>query len=158
MDSTIRIAQEADAAALQEGLRRLAVDLGDAYRVDAATLARAGWGSTPAFRAQIAGEGALAGLALYSPAFSTLRGGAGLYVSDLWVAPEARGTGLGRRLLGAAFADAAKAWGAVYLRLQVYDRTPAARRFYDRLGFAAARGATDMILDEAGCAALKGTT
>ena len=64
--------------------------------------------------------------------------------------------GLGRRLLAEAYGDAARAWGACFLRLQVYDRTPAARRFYDRLGFVPAKGHTDLFLDEAGCAALEG--
>ncbi|KHQ51459.1 GNAT family N-acetyltransferase [Mameliella alba] len=157
MAVTIRLAGRSDAGRLDSALAALARDLGDTYNASPEALERAGWGDVPAFRAQLAEEGGvLAGLALYSPGLSTVRGGAGLYVSDLWVSPKQRSGGLGRRLLGAAFADAARAWGACFLRLQVYDRAPAARRFYDRLGFVPAKGHTDLFLDEAGCAALEG--
>ncbi|WP_305969561.1 MULTISPECIES: GNAT family N-acetyltransferase [unclassified Mameliella] len=157
MGLTIRTAARSDVERLDQALAALARDLGDTYNASPEALARAGWGEVPAFRAQLAEEsGAMAGLALYSPGLSTVRGGAGLYVSDLWVSPAQRSGGLGRRLLAAAYADAASAWGACFLRLQVYDRTPAARRFYDRLGFVPAKGHTDLFLDEAGCAALEG--
>lgn len=159
MTVTIRQAERADAERLDAALAALAKDLGDPYRATPAGLARAGWGQVPAFRAQLAEDGAvLAGLALYSPGLSTVRGGPGVNVSDLWVAPAHRSGGLGRLLLAAAFADAARLWGACFLRLQVYDRTPEARRFYDRLGFVPSTGHTDLILDEAGCVALKGET
>ncbi|WP_300442948.1 GNAT family N-acetyltransferase [uncultured Mameliella sp.] len=157
MGVTIRTAGRSDVERLDQALAALARDLGDAYHVSPGALERAGWGEVPAFRAQLAEEeGALAGLVLYSPGFSTVRGGSGLYVSDLWVAGTQRSGGLGRRLLAEAYGDAARAWGACFLRLQVYDRTPAARRFYDRLGFVPAKGHTDLFLDEAGCAALEG--
>jgi ribosomal protein S18 acetylase RimI-like enzyme len=79
--------------------------------------------------------------------FSTVRGGAGLYVSDLWVAPEARSAGLGHRLLKAAEARAAEAWGAGFLRLTVYDDNPRARAFYDRLGFHSDPRETPLAID-----------
>ncbi|AVO36902.1 GNAT family N-acetyltransferase [Pukyongiella litopenaei] len=159
MTASIRQAVRSDAERLDAALAALAGDLGDPYRATPAGLERAGWGRAPAFRAQIAEAGTdLAGLALYSPGLSTVMGGPGLYVSDLWVAPGHRSDGLGQRLLAAAFADAAHVWGACFLRLQVYDRSPAARRFYDRLGFVPSTGHTDLFLDEAGCAALKGET
>ncbi|MFD1808579.1 GNAT family N-acetyltransferase [Gemmobacter lanyuensis] len=63
------------------------------------------------------------------------RGGDGAYVSDLWVAGDQRGSGLGMRLLAAVRDAAAAEFGAVFLRLAVYDDNAAARRFYDRLGF-----------------------
>lgn len=157
MTVTIRQAERADVDRLDAGLSALARDLGDRYCATPARLEQAGWGEVPAFRAALAEDGAaLAGLVLYSPSVSTIRGGAGLFVSDLWVAPEHRSGGLGQRLLAAAFADASRRWGARFLRLQVYDRAPAARRFYDRLGFALARGHSDLFLDEAGCTALEG--
>lgn len=157
MTVSIRLAERADAVRLNAALIRLSADLGDTHQATDAALEAAGWGATPAFHAQLAEvAGAIVGVVMYSPVFSTVRGGAGVYVSDLWVAAEQRATGLGRRLLRAAASDAARCWGAGFLKLQVYDSSPGARRFYDRLGFTAASGHTDMILQAAGFEALKG--
>lgn len=158
MIATIRSAGAGDARALGDALAQLSAELGDRHRVEIADLARAGWGDDPAFRAQLALEGAQTlGVALYSPVFSTVRGGAGIHVSDLWVAPGHRAGGIGRQLLAAALADGRARWAARFIRLAVYDGSPGARRFYDRLGFAPLAGQSDLILDEAGCTALKGT-
>jgi GNAT superfamily N-acetyltransferase len=158
MTVTIRTAGAGDAAMLSDALAHLSTDLGDRHRAGPAELAAAGWGDDPAFRAQLALSGGLTvGTALYSPMFSTVRGGAGVYVSDLWVSPDHRAGGLGRRLLAHALADAHDRWAARFVKLAVYDGSPDARRFYDRLGFAPLQGQTDLILEEAGCTALKGT-
>lgn len=55
------------------------------------------------------------------------------YLQDLYVAPEARGTGLARRLIEAVY-DAADANGtpAVYWLTQDFNRE--GRRLYDRVG------------------------
>ncbi|NJS39796.1 MAG: GNAT family N-acetyltransferase [Rhodobacteraceae bacterium] len=55
------------------------------------------------------------------------------YLQDLYVAPEARGTGLGRKLIEAVYA-AADAAGApsVYWLTQDFNHT--ARQLYDRIG------------------------
>ena len=53
----------------------------------------------------------------------------------MWVAPEARRRGLGRRLVEAA-ADWAHDRGAARLDLSVTDRAEAASSLYQRLGFA----------------------
>lgn len=157
MRVSIRLAERGDAVRLNAALTLLSADLGDPHPATDAMLEAAGWGQSPAFRAQLAEvAGAIVGVTMYSPVFSTSRGGAGAYVSDLWVAADQRATGLGRRLLGAVAADAARCWDARFLKLQVYDSSPGARRFYDRLGFTAATGHTDMILQAAGFAALKG--
>ncbi|MFP4326550.1 MAG: GNAT family N-acetyltransferase [Paracoccaceae bacterium] len=153
----IRIATPPDAAALGAGLERLSADLGDAHRATAEELAQAMAGPVPPFRAQLAGSGAPpGGVVLYSPVFSTVAGGAGLYVSDLWVAEAARGSGLGRRLLAAAARDARAQWGAGFLTLAVYEDSHRARAFYARLGFRPMTGQTRMILEEAGLKALEG--
>ena len=55
------------------------------------------------------------------------------YLQDLFVAPEARGTGLGRALIGAVYAQADKAGAAqVYWLTQEFNTT--ARQLYDRVG------------------------
>jgi ribosomal protein S18 acetylase RimI-like enzyme len=153
----IRTVGPQDVAALGAGLERLSTDLGDPYRATADELVQAMARPVPPFRAQLAGPGVPPqGLALYTPAYSTVVGGAGLYVSDLWVAEGARGTGLGRRLLAAAARDARAIWGARFLTLAVYDHSEGARAFYARLGFRPMTGQTRMILEEAGLHALEG--
>jgi ribosomal protein S18 acetylase RimI-like enzyme len=148
-----------DLPLLDTALRTLSSDLGDTHRADAAVLERAAFGSNPAFRAMIAlDDAALRGAVVFSPAFSTVLGGAGLYVSDLWVDRDARGQGLGARLLAAASFWAQELWQARYLRLAVYDTTPEARAFYESLGFEDAGGQTVLLLAGGGFDRLKGRT
>ena len=151
----IRSAGPADAATLDAGLAALSAELGDVHRTDAAALRAAFAAPVAPFRAVLAGD---RGLALYSPVFSTVAGGAGAHVSDLWVAPAARGTGLGPRLLAAAARDAGAAWGAVFLSLVVYDASSAARAVYDRLGFREGTGERRLTLRGEPFDALKGRT
>ncbi|TCO72395.1 GNAT family N-acetyltransferase [Rhodovulum euryhalinum] len=154
---TIRRPDMDDLERLDRGLRQLSADLGDPYRARADDLRRALTGDRPLAHAVLAEAGGdLAGVAVFSPIFSTIRGAAGLYVSDLWVARAARGRGLGRRLLAGAAAEAARLWDARFLRLVVYDDNPAALRFYRRLGLAADGKEILMTLDESGLDALKG--
>jgi GNAT superfamily N-acetyltransferase len=55
------------------------------------------------------------------------------YLQDLYVAPEARGTGVGRALIEAVYAEADAAGAAgVYWLTQEFN--VAARRLYDRIG------------------------
>lgn len=153
----LRLAGPEDAGRLNRALARLSQDLGDTHRADADMIAAAGWGAHPVFRAILAelGESVL-GAALYSPGFSTAKGGAVAYVSDLWVSGSARGSGLGRRLLAAVARDAAETWGAERMKLNVYHATTGARDFYARLGFVPATYQAELHLDAAGCAALRG--
>ena len=117
-------------------------------------LRRYGFGANPLFQAVLAEQaGAVTGLVLFFPEFSTLRGCPGVFVQDLFVAAPARGQGLGRRLLAQAM-DAGRAWDAAYLALMVDRSNARARVFYDRCGFVD-RGDYDMLLlDGAGLAAL----
>lgn len=135
---TVRQAGAADAPAVHRLLAALATELGwaEKFRSDVAALARHGFGPAPLFRALLAERsGAAQGLALYFPEFSTLRGQPGVYVQDLYVAPPARASGLGRRLLAAVVRDAHASWGAAYLRLCAHESNPRALAFYHRLGF-----------------------
>ncbi len=134
----IRLGTSGDAGAIAGMLQNLAADIGDGdiFRSDEAAIRRYGFGTSPLFHAMIAMKGdAPLGLALYFPGYSTTMAAPGLYVQDLWVSGAARGAGLGARLLRSAADHAAKAWGAEYLALTVYQDNPKAQAFYQRLGF-----------------------
>lgn len=75
------------------------------------------------------------GFCLWFASFSSWRGEPGVYVQDLYVAEDARGTGLGRRLL-AETARRARQQGARYLRLSVASHNATARGFYRSTGLA----------------------
>ena len=161
---TISPATAADVGALDAALRRLSADMGDPHRASQDILATALSGPDPACHAllarpvlAVAGTTDQAiGAALFAPLFSTTRGMAGAYVSDLWVAPERRGTGLGVMLLAAVRDQTARRWGAGFLRLGVYADNTRARAFYDRLGFRPSADETVLTLAGPALAALKG--
>lgn len=143
---------------LETALQRLATDLGDTYATDRSILADAVCGANATCLALIALEdGVLAGAVLAMPVFSTIRGGSGLFVSDLWVAESFRGKGLGRRLLAATLREGERRSAGRFLKLTVYDDNPRARAAYDRLGFTAQTGETTMFLTGAPLDTLKET-
>ena len=155
--TTIRDARPEDTERLDRGLAALSAELGDSHLLTRETLARLCFGAEPAAHALIAEDGGtLLGVALYSPLVSTARGGAGVFLADLWVSEAARGAGLGARLIGAVATRAAQRWGAIFLRLAVYHTNPRARAFYDRLGFAPALDQTVMTLAGPALDAVKG--
>lgn len=126
---------------LEQGLRALAADLGDPYHMEAAALEAALFSATPACHGLLAlQEDAPRGIAVFSPFLSTVRGAAGVFVSDLWIAPAARRSGLGPRLLAATARRAQMLWQATHLRLMSYDDNPRANAFYTHLGFEAQTG------------------
>jgi GNAT superfamily N-acetyltransferase len=151
----IRLAGASDMARLNAAMRALSEGLGDPHRATDDDLRRAGFGPHPAFYALLAEDGeVLIGAAIVSPVFSTTRGMAGAYVSDLWVAESRRGKRLGARLLAAARDEGRRLWGAGYLRVPVYNDNPRAQAFYARLGFAPSDDETIVVLDGAALAAL----
>lgn len=156
--TSIRPAENNDLQLLDAALRALSKDLGDNHPASIGLLEQALFGPTPACYALIAQDtpDRPSGVVVFSPFMSTTLAATGLYVSDLWVADMARGSGLGRRLLAHAARFAHTRWGASSLRLAVYDGSTPARRFYDRLGFFARCGETIMFLDKSGLDALKG--
>lgn len=88
----------------------------------------------PAFQALIAELGGEAvGLSLFFYSFSSWRGELGVYVQDLYVSNDVRGTGLGRRLIRETARLAAKR-GVTYLRLSVARGNTAAQAFYRSIG------------------------
>lgn len=173
-DVTISIASPEDAPEVTRMLGQLAADLGDAghFHSTPEAVARHMGGPRPLVGALIARRGGTGldggpagapaggpalGLSFFFPHFSTLRGQPGVYVQDLWVDAATRGTGLGARLLAATARHARADWGAAYLMLTVYRSNAAARRFYDRLGFAPHSADCPMSLSGAGFARLADT-
>lgn len=73
------------------------------------------------------------GFALFFHNFSTFLGRAGIYLEDLYVRPEARGQGVGRRLL-AWLAATAVSRGCGRLEWAVLDWNEPSIRFYRNLG------------------------
>ena len=87
------------------------------------------------------------GLALFFSEFSSWKGAAGVYVQDIYVSANLRGTGLGRKLMQAV-TDTARNWGATYCKLSVYGDNESASAFYKRLGFRVSDTECVMVLDE----------
>lgn len=144
---------------LDMALRQLAADLGDRYLADPAALNDAVCGGAGSCLALLAlRDGQPVGALLASAIFSTMRGGAGLYVSDLWVARQVRGQGLARRLLAAALAEGDRQNAGRFLKLAVYDDNPGARAAYDRLGFQPSLREMNMVLEGPALDRLKGKT
>jgi GNAT superfamily N-acetyltransferase len=84
-------------------------------------------------------EGKICGLCLYTFAFSGWRGMSGLFIEDLYVAPIARGLGIGKTLLDEALIRE-KHRGAGYLKLEVDQANHVAIRFYESFGFELIQG------------------
>lgn len=140
-----------DLARLEAALRALSADIAEKNATDSVKLAQAILGVQPAAHGLLAlREDQTLGAALYSPVFSTVRGAAGVYVSDLWVSAGMRGQGLGARLLAEVARAGAMRWQASWLKLAVYDHSHAAQHFYQRLGFEPARGMQELRLGPQG--------
>ncbi len=139
---------EAQIALLHEALCALSDDLGDIHAAGIKDLGAALLAPVPAAYGMLAqDDSSVKGAALFSPVFSTVLGAPGLYVSDLWVSPLARGRGLGRALLAQAARRAQARWRAEWMTLAVYRDSQSAQRFYHRLGFAPQTTSTLMRLD-----------
>jgi len=153
------VQHKADLARLEAALRSLSADIGEDYTTDSATLAAALTGPQPAAYAILALQGdQTLGAAMFSPVFSTVRGAAGVYVSDLWVSGDARGQGLGAGVLAQAMREGTTRWQATWLKLAVYDHSHDAQQFYKRLGFEPAQGIQEMRLGPDGVDALNKRT
>lgn len=100
-----------------------------------ADMQRDGFGPAPIFGFFVAlevPEGPVVGIALYYTAYSTWKGRM-LFLEDLVVTEELRGTGLGKRLFEAVVAEA-RHTGAHRLRWQVLEWNEPAIGFYKKLG------------------------
>lgn len=133
-EAAIRLATGDDAGMLHAMIRELAAATGRGGKITSRPddFRR----HAPLFDALVAErEGRPLGFCLFFMSFSSWRGEPGVYVQDLYVAGEARGSRLGRALVAAA-ARLARARGARYLRLSVARDNQAAREFYERIGLA----------------------
>jgi GNAT superfamily N-acetyltransferase len=135
-DLTIRFATPTDAPAIVQLIRGLAAfehEPLEHVHTTSDDLVRDGFGERPLFEALIAERaGAPVGFALFFPHYSTWEGRPGMYVEDLFVVEDERGTGVGRALL-VALARIAHERGWPRIDLAVLDWNPA-RSFYEAHG------------------------
>ncbi|MEX2446475.1 MAG: GNAT family N-acetyltransferase [Dehalococcoidia bacterium] len=139
-ETRVRFATAADAGEIVRFVRGLAAferEPLDRVRLTEEDVRRDGFGARPLFEVLIAEQATAAGtsavgFALFFPHYSTWEGRAGLYVEDIFVVEEARGTGAGRALL-TALARLAAERGAPRIDFAVLDWNPA-RGFYEALG------------------------
>ncbi len=133
----IRPARIEDAAAIQSMIAALAREtIGPKQEVlTAEAVRRYAFGPEKIVEPIVAERGGavVAALILYEE-FSTWRGMKGVHVLDIYIAPEARGRGLGRRLISEA-ANWGRARGAGYVRLSVDEHNLKAVNFYEAIGF-----------------------
>jgi GNAT superfamily N-acetyltransferase len=129
----LRLATAADSPLLARFLAALLAEIDLPQGPDATARLRAdGFGPDPAFAAVIAERaGEPVGYALFWPTYDTETAGRGGWLSDLYVTPEARGSGVAMRLM-ADIARRTAAAGGSYLVWLVHESNRAARAFYSR--------------------------
>ncbi|WP_333570336.1 GNAT family N-acetyltransferase [Sphingorhabdus sp.] len=136
MTLSIRSATPADISLIGQFIRDLAEyeKLGHEVRFDEAVMAQKLFGPRP-FAEVLIGEidGTPQGFALFFHNFSTFEGRPGIYLEDLFVRPDARGSGLGKALLGTLAALAVER-DCARLEWSVLDWNTPAIDFYKALG------------------------
>jgi GNAT superfamily N-acetyltransferase len=133
---TIRAATETDVSVLLRMIKALADYEKLSHEVVAteAALRESLFGPRPVAEALLAYAGVEpVGFAVFFRTFSTFLGSPSLYLEDLFVEPQCRGRGFGKRLL-AHVAAAALARGCSRLEWAVLDWNEPAIRFYRSLG------------------------
>lgn len=133
---TIRPATPADVATILDLIRELAAyeREPDAVKATVESLYGTLFGPTPSAEAIVAeADDAVVGVALFFTNYSTWSGKNGIYLEDLYVRPEARGTGLGKALLQRLVAMAF-ARGCARVEWSVLDWNAPAIEFYRSLG------------------------
>ena len=136
IDERVRRARREDVPAIVELVYGLAdyERAPDECHLTAAQLETALFGDAPAVFCHVAEhEGEVAGCALWFLSFSTWRGVHGIYLEDLFVRPETRGTGLGKALL-TALAQECVTNNYERLEWSVLNWNTPAINFYQSLG------------------------
>jgi GNAT superfamily N-acetyltransferase len=152
IDERVRRARPEDVPVIVELVRGLAEyeRAPDECRLTEAQLTTALFGDSPAVFCHVAEhQGEVVGCAIWFLSFSTWRGVHGVYLEDLYVRPEARGTGLGKALLTALAQECVR---NNYERLEwsVLDWNTPAIEFYRSLGAKSQDGWTvNRLTDEA---------
>ena len=136
MTLAIRVATRDDVPLIAQFIRALAdyEKLLHEVRFDEAVLAEKLFGTRP-YAEVLIGEinGTPQGFALFFHNFSTFEGRPGIYLEDLFVTPEARGSGLGTALL-ARLAHVAVERDCARLEWSVLDWNAPSIGFYKALG------------------------
>jgi GNAT superfamily N-acetyltransferase len=136
MNLSIRPATRADLPLIAQFIRDLAEyeKLVHEVRFDEVVLGDRLFGARPYAEVLIGEIDSVAqGFALFFHNFSTFEGRPGIYLEDLFVRPEARGSGLGKALLK-ALAALAVARDCARLEWWVLDWNDPAIQFYKKLG------------------------
>lgn len=136
MIPTVRPAKLSDAQTILRFVKELAEYEREPEAVTATgpMLAEALFGDKPAAEALIGElDGKAAGFALFFHNFSTWTGKRGIWLDDLYVSPDARGSGLGKALLKAVAAIAVER-GCARFEWSVLDWNEPAIGFYDSIG------------------------
>jgi GNAT superfamily N-acetyltransferase len=144
VNATIRTAVPADAPMILAFIRELAEyeRLLHAVKISLADVESLVFGAAPKVFCDVAEtESGPVGFALWFYSVSTFEGRLGIYLEDLYVRPEARGSGTGKALL-AHLARRCAAEGLARLEWAVLDWNAPAIGFYDSLG---ATAKTDWI-------------
>lgn len=158
MSLSIRSATRADVSLIGQFIRDLAEyeRLADAVRFDEAVMAEKLFGPRPYAEVLIGEiEGVAQGFALFFHNFSTFEGRPGIYLEDLFVRPDARGSGLGKALLGRLAALAVER-DCARLEWSVLDWNTPAIDFYKALGAKMMDEWTVMRVDGAALSELAG--
>jgi len=156
MSLTIRRAVAGDAGLVLKFVRDLAEYEKLLHEVEAteADLARDMFGPNPGVYCEIAEwEGEPAGFALWYYTYSTFRGAHGIWLEDLFVAPQFRGKGMGKALI-ANLARRCESEGLARLAWWVLDWNTPAIEFYKTLGAAMQEDWTVCRVDGAALTAL----
>lgn len=133
---TLRKARAEDCDAMLRMIQDLAEfqGVGDRIHVSASELRRAGFGDAPQFEAIVAEErGKAVGLAMFQTHYTIWDGSTSLQITDLFVDEQARGSGVGFRLVQEV-ARTARDRGCTGLQLNMVHANPS-RMSLDRMGF-----------------------
>lgn len=136
MHPAVRPAREDDVPAIDALVRELAVYEREPDAVEATPedFRTALFGPDPRVHCLVAeADGEVVGLALWFLTFSTWTGRHGIWLEDLFVRPDHRGSGLGRALLGELAAECTRR-GLTRLEWTVLDWNTPAQGFYAALG------------------------